>query len=264
MNDIININISGMIVGYILLLVPLAIILYQRVPILKDTAIALVRMTVQLLFVGFYLQYLFKLNNVWLNLLWLLVMMVVADGSIIRGCRLRASCFAIPVFIALFIGTAIPVLVFVGIILRRPDLLDAQYAIPIGGMVLGNCLRADIIGLHGFYESIRTHEKAYHHTLAQGARLQEAIAPYVRDALQSALMPTVASMAVIGLVALPGMMTGTVLAGANPMIAIKYQIIIMVGIFTGTTITVFAAIRFTTKNCFNPFGVLDRTIFRSK
>ncbi len=264
MHDIIDISFPGMLAGYVLLIIPFAILLHQRVPILKDTALAIVHMTVQLLFVGFYLQYLFNLNNIWLNLLWLLVMIAVADGAIIRGCRLRASRFAIPVFIALLIGTAIPVFVFVSIILRRPDLLDAQYAIPIGGMVLGNCLRADIIGLHGFYESIRIREKAYHQTLAQGARLQEAIAPYLREALQSALMPTVASMAVIGLVALPGMMTGTVLAGANPMIAIKYQIIIMIGIFTGTTITVYAAIRFTTKNCFNPYGVLDRTIFRSQ
>ena len=131
-------------------------------------------------------------------------------------------------------------------------------------MILGNCLRADIIGLSGFYESIRTHEKAYHQTLAQGARLHEAIAPYVRDALCSALMPTVASMAVIGLVALPGMMTGVILAGADPLIAIKYQIIIMVGIFTGTTITVYAAICLTAKNSFNSYGILDRSIFKSQ
>ena len=262
MNEIINISLEGMIAGYILLLIPLAIILHQRVPILKDTALALVRMTVQLLFVGFYLQYLFQLNNGWLNLLWLLIMIIVADGSILRGCRLRTSRFAVAVFFALFIGTAIPLVVFVGVILRTPGLLDAQYLIPIGGMILGNCLRADIIGLRNFYDAIRTHEKAYHQMLAQGARLREAIAPFVRDALQAALAPSVASMAVIGLVALPGMMTGVVLAGADPFIAIKYQIIIMVGIFTGTTITVFAAIRLTIKNSFNAYGVLDRTIFR--
>lgn len=264
MNDIIDISFFGMIVGYSLLIVPLAILIHQRVLILKDTILAVVRMTIQLLFVGFYLQYLFKLNSGWLNFLWIMVMIAVADGSITRSCRLRTLRFAIPVFVALFIGTAIPLLVVVGVILRAPALLNAQYLIPIGGIILGNCLRADIVGLSQFYQSIHTHEKAYHQSLAQGARLHEAIAPYVRDALRSSLMPTVASMAVIGLVALPGMMTGVVLAGADPLIAIKYQIIIMVGIFTGTTITVFAAIRLTVQSSFNSYGVLDRNIFRPK
>jgi putative ABC transport system permease protein len=129
-------------------------------------------------------------------------------------------------------------------------------------MVLGNCLRADIIGLKSFYGSLAKDERAYHQSLAQGARLHEAIHPYFRDALQSALMPTVASMATIGLVALPGMMTGVILAGADPLTAIKYQITIMIAILTGTGLTVFLAIRLTARNSFNAYGILDRDVFR--
>jgi putative ABC transport system permease protein len=263
MNQIVDIGLGSLAAGYLLLLLPLAILLYQRVPILRDAGIAVARMTVQLLFVGFYLQVVFRLNHLWLNLAWLVVMVAVADGSILRGCRLSVRHFAVPVFLALLTGTAIPVLVFVGPILQRPQWFDAQYVIPLAGMVLGNCLRADIIGLKNFYEAIAKGEKSYHQCLAEGARLHEAVQPYFCDALQASIMPTVASIATIGLVSLPGMMTGVILGGADPLTAIKCQIAIMIAIFSGTTVTVFLAIWLTIRSSFNVYGILDRTIFRN-
>lgn len=248
--------------AYLLLLIPLAILLYQRVPILKDCGIAVLRMTVQLLFVGFYLQVVFRLNNPWLNFLWLAVMICVADFSILRGCRVNTRRFLLPVFTALLAGTVIPLGIFMGPLLQRPNLLDAQYAIPISGMILGNCLRANIIGLQTFYETVTKNEKPFFHKLAQGALLNEALRPYLRDALQSALMPTVASMATIGLVALPGMMTGIILAGGNPMTAIRYQIAIMIAIFAGTAVTTWLAIHMTIPKNFSSYGMPDSNIFK--
>jgi len=262
MNEIVDIGFGALAAGYLLLIPPVAILLYLRVPILKATGIAIVRMTLQLLFVGFYLQVVFRLNNPWLNLAWLLVMVGVADGSILRGCRLSLRRFMVPLFIALLAGTAIPVLAFVGPLLQRPNWLDAQYVIPLAGMVLGNCLRADIIGLKHFYEGILKGEKTYHQSLAEGARLNEAVHPYFRDAIEAALLPTVATMATIGLVALPGMMTGVILGGADPFTAIKYQIAIMIAIFSGTAITVFLAIRLTLKSSFSVYGILNRSVFK--
>lgn len=258
----VDIALPWLILGYSLLLVPLGLMLWLRVPLIGRAAYSIARMTVQLLFVGFYLQVLFKLNNPLLNAGWLLVMVVVADLSIVRGCDLRLSRFIGPLFVALAVGTVIPLFFFTGPILRRPHLLDAQYAIPIGGMVLGNCLRADIIGLKSFYEGLKKAENAYLQALAQGARLSEATRPFMREACQAALAPTVATMAVIGLVALPGMMTGVILGGADPMIAIKYQIMIMISIFSGTAITVAMAIWLTMRQSFTAYGILDRRIFK--
>ena len=249
--------------AYLLLAFPFAIMLWYRIPILGDTAVALVRMTVQLLFVGLYLQVIFELNIVWLNAAWLLVMVTVADVSILRSCSLRLRRLALPLFAALLAGTAVPLLLFVGLILRRDNLLDAQYAIPIGGMVLGNCLRADIVGVRTFYEGIRTGEKAFLQSLAQGALLHEAIRPSIRQAARAALAPTIATMATIGLVALPGMMTGVILGGASPVTAITYQIAIMIAIFSGTAITIALGLRLTARTSFTPYGPLDPTIFRN-
>jgi len=157
----------------------------------------------------------------------------------------------------------LPLFYLVGVILTEPGLLEAQYVIPIGGMILGNCLRADVIGVAGFYRSVRKNERSFLLSLAYGASLQEAIRPHFREAFRAALLPTVTSMSTIGLVSLPGMMTGVILGGADPMIAIRYQIAIMIAIFTGTSITVFLAVFFTVRNCFNSYGVPDRNIFVS-
>ena len=262
MNGIVDIGTWQLAAAYLLLAFPFAFMLWYRIPMIGETAASLLRMTVQLILVGLYLEVIFRLNILWLNALWLVVMVAVADVSIVRSCNLRLGRIALPLSVALAAGTAVPLLLFTGLILRRPNLLDAQYAIPIGGMILGNCMRADIVGIRTFYESIRSTEKAFLQSLAQGASLHEAIRPYVRKAAQAALAPTVATMATIGIVALPGMMTGTILGGAGPVTAIKYQIAIMISIFSGTAITVAMGTRLTTRGSFTAYGLLDDAIFR--
>ncbi|KIH77264.1 putative ABC transport system permease protein [Geoalkalibacter ferrihydriticus] len=259
--SIIDISIWRLIAGYSLLAAPLGIILWMRLPLLGETLSAVVRMTLQLLFVGFYLQVIFDLDNAWLTGAWVMVMILVADLSIARGCRLRMSRLAGGLFWALSAGTFIPLAFFVVVVLGGTEALSAQYVIPIGGMILGNCLRADIIGIRAFYESLQENEKAYLLSLAQGATLKEALAPFMRESLQAALAPTIATIATIGLVSLPGMMTGVILGGGDPMTAIKYQIAIMIAIYAGTAITVLLAIRLTARRNFTPQGTLDRGLF---
>jgi putative ABC transport system permease protein len=256
------ISVLGVVAMYVLLTIPFGIILWARLPMFGQAIISVVRMSVQLLFVGVYLQVVFRLNNPWLNILWLLVMIAVADGSVLKGCGLKWGKLAVPLFLALTAGTAIPLLYFMAFILQRPDLLDAQYVIPIGGMILGNCLRADIIGIRTFFQSIRNAEKAYLQRLAEGAALPEAARPYLINALHEAFAPTLATTATMGLVSLPGMMTGVILGGAAPMTAILYQIAIMIAIFTGTAVTVLLGIQLCRKAGFTRWGTLNPDIFR--
>jgi putative ABC transport system permease protein len=219
-------------------------------------------MTLQLLLVGFYLRFLFELNHALVNLAWLLIMVGVADASVLSGSGLRLRHMGGGVFVAIALGTLVPVLVFTGGILRLPRLLEARYLIPIAGMVLGNCLRANIVGLRAFYGAMRKNRNACRQCLAQGATLHEMIRPWFRDALDAALAPTIATMATVGLVSLPGMMTGVMLAGADPFTAIKYQLAIMIAIFSGTGLTVYLAIRLTLRYGFDAYGNLNEEIFR--
>jgi len=262
MSETVDIGYANLALAYILLLIPLFLIVWYRVPMLGQTIQGIVRMTLQLVLVGLYLEVVFRLDYLWLNGLWLLVMITVADVSVVRGTGLRLRFFALPLFAALLVGLGAPLFFFIGVVLRRPMPLEAQFAIPIGGMILGNCLRADIIGIRNFYEAIHKDEKAFLNALAQGARLGEATRPYLRNAAHAALAPTVAVMATVGIVSLPGMMTGVILAGADPLTAIKYQIAIMIAIFSGTALTVALAIWLTMKRSFTGYGTLDERIFR--
>lgn len=259
---VLDLSLKSTLLGYGLLIIPLGIILWKKVPLFTDTVVALVRMSVQLLFVGLYLQVIFEINNPWINILWILMMISVADVSILRRCKLKVRRFSVALFVALFVGTGIPLVFIVGLMLEMQSFMDARYVVPISGMILGNCLRADVIGLSHFYDSLRNTQKSYLLKLSKGATLSEALGPYVRDSLSAALSPTVATMATIGLVSLPGMMTGVILGGNDPLVAIQYQIAIMIAIFTGTTVTVLLGVWLTTKSSFSDGGVLKKTVFR--
>lgn len=257
-----DIAFTGLLLSGVLLLFPLAIVWWLRVPLLGTMGTALVRMVVQLLLVGLYLKFIFELDHWAVNLAWILIMVMVADASILSGSGLRLRAVGVPVFIAALAGTAIPAFLFTGGILRLSHVLEAQYLIPIAGMVLGNCLRADIIGLRAFYGALRKQRVVREQDLANGAGLMEMVKPWFREALQAALAPTLATMATVGLVALPGMMTGVILAGGDPFVAVKYQIAIMIAIFSGTAITVFLAIQLTLSRGFDAYGNLNENIFR--
>lgn len=244
----------GLAVSYLLLLFPLGIFLYLGVNRMGRTVAAVARMTAQLLFVGFYLQVLFELDHPGVNLLWLLAMILVADVTVLSGCKLRARLFAVPLFLAILLGTALPTLLFTLGVLGLESPLEAQYLIPVGGMILGNCLRADVIGLQRFTESLQSRENQYLQALSQGAKRAEAVRPFLAEALRASLDPTLATMATIGLVSLPGMMTGVILAGTNPATAIRYQIAIMTAIFTGTALTMFLALVLAIPRCFTRHG----------
>ncbi len=257
-----DIGLSDLLTGYLLLLIPLFIILWLRIPIGSTMIWAIVRMTAQLLLVGLYLRFVFDLDHPFINLAWLFIMVVVADASVLSGSGLKFRRAGGPVFVAIAVGTLLPVLIFTGGILRLDHLLEAQYLIPITGMVLGNCLRADIVGLRAFYGAMRKNRNACQLCLAQGATLSEMVRPWFRDAMDAALAPTIATMATVGVVSLPGMMTGVILAGADPFTAVKYQIAIMIAIFSGTALTVLLAILLSLRTSFDGYGNLDERIFR--
>jgi putative ABC transport system permease protein len=111
---------------------------------------------------------------------------------------------------------------------------DPRYAIPLLGMILGNCMTGIALGLDTLTTSLVSRRASVEAQLMLGATRQVAAAPVTREALRSALMPTINSMAVTGVVSLPGMMTGQILGGVPPAEAVKYQILVMFLIAGGT------------------------------
>jgi len=241
--QIVDISWFRLSIGFLALVIPAAILIHYRTHLFSNLVIATMRMTLQLLFVGYYLEYLFRFNNPWLNVGWMLVMIVVSDIATIDRSGMNLRPLFIPVFFATLLGMATVAFFFIGVVIRLEDITAAQYLIPITGMILGNCLRSNVIGIHAFYFSLSRNRSLYHYYLASGATRNEALFPFYTDALKQVANPTLATMATVGLVSLPGMMTGQILSGSSPLIAIRYQIMIMIAIFSGSIMTVFFAIK---------------------
>ena len=262
MEKVIDINYFELFAGYALLLIPILILWYYKTGLVKDTFIAVVRMTVQLLLVGVYLEYIFELNNAVINVTWVLVMSIIASYTIIRRTGLKFRLFFIPVLISGIISIAVTDAYFLGYVIKLNNIFDARYFIPITGMLMGNTLRTIIIALDAYYLRIDEEENYYRWHLANGATRREALNPFMRDALKKAFNPTIATTAVMGLISLPGMMTGQILGGSDPSIAVKYQIMLIITIFSSAILNVVLTILFSNRIAFDAYDNLRKDIFR--
>jgi putative ABC transport system permease protein len=222
----------------------------------RDIGISLLRMSLQLALVGIYLKTLFTLNNPWLNGLWILVMLIVADITILKRAGLKARYFALATFTAIASSILFSTAYLVILVIQPTHFYDARYIVPLAGMILGNCLQGNVIALERFYSALRKNENEYATFLMLGATRWEAVQPYFREAIKAAINPTIASMGTMGLVSLPGMMTGQILGGSEPWLAVKYQIAIMICIFTSTTIASIINLKLSLNIAFNAFDVL--------
>jgi putative ABC transport system permease protein len=248
----------------LLLLIPLGLNRFLRLDLARSILISVLRMIVQLFLMGFYLTLLFRLNNELVNVAWVLVMVVAASFTVIKNSELSSRLMLGPVFTSLLLSVFCMLLYFTGAVLRLERVLEAKYFVVIGGMFLGNSLRGNIIGLSNFYQDINRNKQRYQYRLAAGATVFEAALPHIRRGLRAALRPMIATMATMGLVFLPGMMTGQILGGASPNTAIAYQIAIMSSIFVLSSVTVILSITFSLRRSFDSFGNLREDLFRKK
>jgi putative ABC transport system permease protein len=264
MNGAQDLSIFSMLMCGILLLVPLLGIWYLKLGLTKKLLISTLRMVIQLVLVGFFLEFVFRFNNWLLNSIWFLAMITVAVFSVIKNSGLKLRHFVRPVLLSFVLANFFVVLYFNFFIAKLSFILDAKYMIAIGGMVLGNSLRANIVGLGDFYKSIRKDEQLYFYKLSLGATRFEALRDFAKRSFVSAMNPTIASMATMGIVSLPGMMTGQILGGSVPLVAIKYQIAIMIAILASTVLSISLSIFFTVGKSFDKYGVMQKSVFAEK
>jgi len=246
----------------IMLLVPLLGVWYLKLGIARNLFVSTLRMVIQLILIGFFLEYIFKYNNWLINLSWFLVMITSAVFSVIKNSDLKLNHFVLPVLLSFILANFLVVLYFNYFIVNIDFILDAKYMIAIGGMILGNSLRSNVVGLGDFYKALRKDEQLYFYKLSLGATKYEALLPFAKRSFISALNPTIATMATMGIVSLPGMMTGQILGGSVPLVAIKYQIAIMIAILASTFLSISLSLLFTVRYSFHKNGTLKKEIFR--
>lgn len=220
----------------------------QELKLEKDIFVSAVRATIQLLVVGFILSYIFSVQSVIFTLGLLLVMSGnAAYNAGERGKGIRHIYWISWISISIGASITLAVLVATGVLK-----FDAYQIIPVGGMVISGSMVA--IGLcyrqmFTNYDSLRHQEVEV--KLALGASPRQASKGLVRDVIKMGLQPTIDSAKTLGIVTLPGMMTGLILAGMDPVEAVKYQIVVTFMLLSTTSISCYIACHFAYRGFFN-------------
>jgi len=261
-----DISVIGLVFGFTLLIIPVSLMWRIRMmDMAGDSMQSIIRMAVQLTLAGIFLTLLFEVNNPFFNMFWLFVMITVGAFEAVRRHGYELGLLFWPTCAA-FALTVITVLFYLNIFVIQLGALffDAQFMIPIAGMLLGNALSSHIVGVGKYFTDLTRNEGRYLAHLSFGASKKEALLPYLQQALATALKPTLGNISTVGLVFLPGMMTGQIIAGISPIVAIKYQIVLMVAIFSSNAVSVTLAIKLLSRTAFDEYGILRKELFATK
>jgi UDP-glucose/iron transport system permease protein len=210
----------------------------------RRVLIAAARSTVQLILIGFVLKALFAQTSLpFIGLLALVMLMVAGWEVMARQKRRYAGWWGMGIgTISMFLSSFSVLILALTVIIGVRPWYQPQYLIPLLGMLLGNTMSGIAIALDSLMRSAAEARGRIEARLLLGAEWQTAIADIRRDALRAGLIPIVNAMAAAGIVSLPGMMTGQILAGSPPLEAAKYQLMIMFLISAGTGLGSIAAV----------------------
>jgi putative ABC transport system permease protein len=192
----------------------------------RAIAVASIRTTIQLSILGYLLVPCFQHPKWWASMLIVGIMGLIAAREATVRTKYAYSGLYGRVFLSISIPSSAVLIMALTCIVPVHPFWTPQYFIPLGGMLLNNCLNGISIGLSNFVTSVYENRNFVDHSLARGANRFEAVQPLVANAMQIGLMPTLNNMRVLGLVAIPGMMTGQILGGNPPEQAARYQMII--------------------------------------
>jgi uncharacterized protein (TIGR00245 family) len=238
---------GGVVVSLLLVTVAGAVAYRQRLGLTRELVVAAGRAAVQLVTAGALLRIVFQRTSLLGPAGWLLTMVIIA-GQVAgrRGAGLpQARVAATGGVAASTVGTLFVLLA------GRVIAAEARVIVPVGGMIVSSAMLAAGSALRRLDEDVRQSRPAIEARLSLGQSGRQAILPQQRSALRTALIPAIDSTKVVGLISLPGAMTGLILAGISPLTAIRYQIVVMYMQLAGTAMAALIAVRLAEKSLFD-------------
>lgn len=223
---------TTLIFAAMLVLVSLYIGYREKLGVDKDIIIGVIRAIIQLVLVGYLLKYVFRVNNEWLTLAMMLI--IVFNAAYNANKRAAGISHALPISLLAILsstGLTLAVLVFSGSIRFIPSQM-----IPISGMIASNSMVAIGLCYRNMNSSFRDRRQQVIERLALGADVRLASIDIVRESIRTGMAPTIDSAKTVGIVSLPGMMSGLIFAGVDPVRAIKYQILVTFMLLSATSI----------------------------
>ncbi len=250
MNDIVSLQLHQFVIVYLLLFVVHFVMKKCHINQTKLLLIASMSMTLQLIIAGLVLTYIFENPNPLFTVAYIVSMTVFAIYMVIKRNNQINKKFKYIVGISVA-ANGLLILCFFIMVIVGVSIFNPRYTIPISGMVVGNTMTGVGLGLRTFNINIQAERKKIDTLLFMGVTPKKILEPFVNQAIETALLPTLNSMLGMGIVSLPGMMTGQILSGTMPTTAILYQIAIIIAISTATCLAVFCSLYFGSRTLYN-------------
>lgn len=250
MTEFISISWTQLVIALGLVSISAVASLYYHLKLERDLFIGVIRTFAQLLAMGYLLNILFGLNNAVLVLAVYMVMTFVSVHIVYGRVNERQVAYFAPTTLAVMLSYSLITIVVTKVIIGAEPWWSPQYFIPIGGMVAGNSMNALSLTLERFFSELRTKRNVVEMYLSHGANYKEATEDIFRTSLKAGMIPAINSMMSVGLVSIPGMMTGQILAGADPQEAVRYQIVVMLMVVGSTALASIIVLLLVRKRCF--------------
>ncbi|ADJ25740.1 conserved hypothetical protein [Dehalogenimonas lykanthroporepellens BL-DC-9] len=252
MNGIIELTLWQVAAAYIFVVVVLFIVRKRGIGREQEIVLATLRMTLQLVLVGYVLVLVFDNPHPAITLGIIVLMELFAIYTVIRKFRGYLSPYLQRVIaLAMIAGTSVCLVFFLLVVIGVTPWYNPQYFIPIAGMFIGNSMTALSLGVKSLTENMESQRHLIEEALILGATPKNATGKIIDSTFDSAIMPTINSMLGMGIVFLPGMMTGQILAGVTPTTAIAYQIAMMLGILGAVALSVIIVLQMGYRSFFN-------------
>lgn len=237
MESLIKLDFTDLVWALGMIAVAIGISSWQKLGLEIPLANATLRTVVQLLGVGYVLAVIFQLKSAIAVLLVIMIMLTIATITARNRIGKKIPQIVPVLFGSLFFSTALT-LIYTNLLIIQPDTwYEPQYLIPLAGMVLGNAMNGAAIAGERLVSNISSNRLEIETYLSLGATPQQAVTTYRKEAIKAGLIPTLNQMMVVGIVTLPGMITGQLLSGIDPLDAASYQILIMIMLAFANLIT---------------------------
>lgn len=222
------------------------------------------RSIAQLSLLGLILKWVFEQRGWYVVVLMLLMMTTIAGIASVQRTKRRYSGIWMDAILSVWVSSWMMTAFALFVVMRAEPWYLPRYSIPFLGMILGNCLTGISLGLDRFGSELSNHRDRVEALLALGATRWEAAQEPMREAIRTGMIPILNSMAVTGIVSLPGMMTGQLLAGVDPSQAVRYQIVIIFLIASGIALGTVGVVLLGHRRLFNTDHQFLHSRLRSK
>ncbi len=259
MSELIELNFIDLAIAVGLMVIAIGLSIWEKIGLELNLALATVRTILQLLVLGYILDFILALNNLW-AVLAILAVMLTLTAIVARNRISKKIPRVLPlVWGSMFLGTAFT-LIYTNFLIIQPDRwFQAQYVIPLGGIVLGNSMNAAAIAGERFVSTMNASHGEIETHLSLGATPQQAIKQYKIDSIRAGLIPTINQMMIIGMVTIPGFMSGLIISGVDydkipfqaASEAASYQILLMFMVALSNLLTTVLLIKTLSHQFFN-------------